>query len=94
MLQCSLLFFIPGLNAKILFYSDLILLNGLCDVVFVGNNCELSTSYCESAEEVKGDPPACHNGGTCLPDENSFTCSCAAGFTGELLSNTSPVYIL
>lgn len=52
---------------------------------FAGNNCELSTSYCESANEVKGDPPACHNGGTCLPDENSFTCSCAPGFTGTIL---------
>lgn len=52
---------------------------------FAGNNCELSTSYCESANEVKGDPPACHNGGTCLPDENSFTCSCAPGFTGTVL---------
>ncbi|XP_056011712.1 protein crumbs-like isoform X4 [Ostrea edulis] len=60
--------------------------NCLCGPVYngvyaTGNNCELSTSYCESAEEVKGDPPACHNGGTCLPDAESFTCSCAAGFT-------------
>ncbi|XP_061164593.1 protein crumbs-like isoform X2 [Saccostrea echinata] len=60
--------------------------NCLCGPVYdgvyaTGNNCELSTSYCESADEVKGDPPACHNGGTCLPDAESFTCSCAAGFT-------------
>ncbi|KAJ8300258.1 hypothetical protein KUTeg_021777 [Tegillarca granosa] len=47
-----------------------------------GANCELMTSYCDSAEEVKVDPPACKNGGTCTGGANAFTCSCAPGFTG------------
>lgn len=26
----------------------------------------------------------CHNGGTCLPYLNSFTCKCSPGFSGDL----------
>ena len=26
----------------------------------------------------------CHNGAECVDDDNGFSCSCAAGFTGEL----------
>ena len=31
--------------------------------------------------ECAGDP--CLNGGTCTDGVNSYTCSCAAGFTGK-----------
>ncbi|KAK3088892.1 hypothetical protein FSP39_025053 [Pinctada imbricata] len=49
----------------------------------LGHNCELSTTYCQVAEEAKLDPPACHNGGNCTAGDDTFTCTCAAGYTGR-----------
>ncbi|XP_069119516.1 LOW QUALITY PROTEIN: protein crumbs homolog 1-like [Argopecten irradians] len=48
-----------------------------------GQNCDLRTSYCETADEVKRDPPACKYGGTCIPGATSFTCNCAPGYTNR-----------
>ncbi|XP_021351152.1 protein crumbs-like isoform X2 [Mizuhopecten yessoensis] len=46
-----------------------------------GQNCDLSTSYCETSEIVKSDPPACKFGGICIPGRTSFTCNCTKGYT-------------
>ncbi|XP_052094474.1 protein crumbs-like isoform X2 [Mytilus californianus] len=47
-----------------------------------GKNCELRTSYCESSDDVKNDPPACKNGGTCVVGDTTYSCICPPGFTG------------
>ncbi|XP_041369439.1 protein crumbs-like isoform X2 [Gigantopelta aegis] len=46
-----------------------------------GNNCELTTSYCQNEFGHTG-RPACSNGGTCVDRMLSFHCICAPGFTG------------
>lgn len=43
---------------------------------YSGDMCEINIDDCA------GDP--CHNGAYCLDGLNSFTCTCAPGFTGEL----------
>ncbi|KFV67148.1 Protein delta 2, partial [Dryobates pubescens] len=56
----------------------------LCPEGFHGKDCEMKMGPCEKA----GSP--CKNGGQCQ-DENgfasNFTCSCLAGFVGELCEN-------
>lgn len=54
-------------------------------IFFSGKNCELRTSYCESSDDVKNDPPACKNGGTCVSGDTTYACNCTPGFTGNYL---------
>ena len=37
--------------------------------------------FCVDTNECDGDP--CINGATCNDDVNSYTCDCAAGYTGQ-----------
>lgn len=54
-------------------------------IYFSGKNCELRTSYCESSDDVKNDPPACKNGGTCVSGDTTYACNCTPGFNGNCL---------
>ena len=49
-------------------------------------NLSNSGDMCETnIDECAGDP--CRNGAYCLDGLNSFTCTCAPGFTGKLCEN-------
>ncbi|KAL8573641.1 hypothetical protein ACOMHN_007194 [Nucella lapillus] len=54
--------------------------NKICNQGYKGSSCKDIIDLCV----VSVPPPVCHNGGTCQPVPNDYTCLCAPGFTGRL----------
>ncbi|KAK3607491.1 hypothetical protein CHS0354_010303 [Potamilus streckersoni] len=53
---------------------------------YLGAYCELTASYCQVADDVKNDLPACKNGGTCQNIDKGYRCTCAPGYTDKRCS--------
>ena len=74
---------------RALYYRRLLIALHYAKVYFRSN---LSIMLCESSPTAKIDECSnvtCQNGGTCQAGVNTFTCSCAIGYTGQYCQSTS-----